>query len=70
MVRLLIAPGVTKNAINWLISPHAISGFKSDPVVQISQIGYHSDQQKVAVVELDNRERTFLPIELLCISEH
>ncbi len=53
VVRSLIPAGVTKNAVEWLISPNAIAGWKYKPVVHISQIGYHPKQAKVAIIELD-----------------
>ena len=53
IVRSLISPGATQGAVSWLVTPHALPGWISDPVVQVSQVGYHPAQQKWAVVELD-----------------
>jgi hypothetical protein len=53
VVRSPIARGAARNAVNWLVTPHAIPGWVSPPVVQVSQVGYHPAQQKWAVVELD-----------------
>lgn len=53
VVRTAIPPGATSNAIDWLIEPHAIPDWTYDPVVHVSQVGYHPDQQKVAVIETD-----------------
>ena len=58
VVRSLVAKGATKNAISWLVTPHAIAGWRSDPVVQVSQVGYHPLQEKIAVIELDKHDRT------------
>jgi hypothetical protein len=41
------------NAVEWLVAPHALPGWKYRPVVQVSQVGYHPSQEKVAVVETD-----------------
>lgn len=69
VLRSLVAKGATKNAIVWLVIPHAIEGWQSPPVVQVSQIGYHPNQSKIAVIELDkNDKRKFQP-ELLRIDE-
>ncbi len=62
VVRSTIAAGATKGAINWLVSPHALPGFKTAPVVQISQVGYHPVQQKWAIVELDRTDTTRFPV--------
>ena len=70
VVRSLVAKGATKNAIVWLVTPHAIEGWKSEPVVQVSQVGYHPDQSKIAVIELDKNDGRKLQPELLRISEN
>ncbi len=69
VVRSLIAKGATANAIVWLITPHAIANYKSEPVIQVSQVGYHPKQQKIAVIELDAKETNRYPIKLLRITD-
>jgi hypothetical protein len=56
VARSLVPAGATKGAIEWLVAPHAIPGWKSEPVIQVSQVGYHPKQRKVAVIELDQHE--------------
>lgn len=68
VVRALVPAGQTKNAIEWLVSPHAIPDWKSDPVIQISQVGYHPKQPKIAVIELDRHEADFRPVSLLRVT--
>ncbi|MDP4254015.1 MAG: AGE family epimerase/isomerase [Bacteroidota bacterium] len=70
VVRSLVPAGATRQAIEWLVSPHAVEGWKSDPVVQVSQVGYHPAQQKVAVIELDAKDARRLPVRLMRISEN
>ncbi len=53
VVRALVPANATASAIDWLITPHALPGWRSPPVVHVSQIGYHPAQRKVAVIELD-----------------
>jgi endoglucanase len=53
VVRALIPAGATARAIDWLIAPHALPGWRSPPVVHVSQVGYHPAQRKVAVIETD-----------------
>ena len=65
VVRSLVPKGATSNAIQWLVTPHAVPGWRSDPVVQVSQVGYHPAQQKVAVIELDAHDTRRFPAELL-----
>lgn len=70
VVRSLVPKGVTSNAIEWLVSPNAIEGWKSDPVVQISQVGYHPNQQKMAVIELDATDTIPQITSLLRLNEN
>jgi len=69
VVRSLVAKGATKNAIVWLVTPNAIEGWKSDPVIQVSQVGYHPNQKKVAVIELDKHDNKRLQASLLRVNE-
>lgn len=70
VLRSLVAKGASENAIEWLVTPHAIEGWKADPVVQVSQVGYHPKQQKIAVIELDANDKRRLPVSLLRIAEN
>ena len=56
VVRSLVAKGASKHAISWLVTPHVVNGWRSDPVVQVSQVGYHPAQEKIAVIELDKQD--------------
>ncbi|MFY0625263.1 MAG: glycoside hydrolase family 9 protein [Reichenbachiella sp.] len=59
IVRSLIPSGATNKAIEWTITPNVIEGWKYNPVVQVSQLGYHPNQKKTAIVELDGRQDEF-----------
>ena len=67
VVRSLVAAGATKGAIDWVITPHAIPGWKYQPVVHVSQIGYHPAQKKLAIVELDRDDTSADPVRVLRI---
>lgn len=69
VVRSLIEEGAAKGAIDWLVSPHALSGWKSRPVVQVSQVGYHPNQVKIAVIELDRTDHELKTVRILRVSE-
>jgi hypothetical protein len=69
VVRSLVPKGATRRAIEWLVTPHAIPGWISPPVVQVSQVGYHPKQPKMAVIETDRRDPRRPPVALLRISE-
>ena len=56
IIRSTVPSGATKNAIQWQVTPHAIPGWTYDPVVHVSQVGYHPAQPKVAIIEIDKRD--------------
>jgi endoglucanase len=47
---------VTENAIEWVITPNVVESWMYPAVVQTSQVGYHPNQRKTAIIELDKRE--------------
>jgi hypothetical protein len=53
IVRSVVPAGASSRAIEWVVTPHAIPGWKYEPVVHVSQVGYHPKQKKTAVVETD-----------------
>jgi hypothetical protein len=57
VVRSEVPSGATKNAIEWLVEPTVTEHFKQKPVVHVSQVGYHSNQPKIATLELDKSEK-------------
>ncbi|MBP3714614.1 MAG: glycoside hydrolase family 9 protein [Phocaeicola sp.] len=69
VLRSEIQPGVTKGAVKWIIRPNVVMGWRYDPVFQISQVGYHPGQQKVAVIEVDHREKLKMDMEVLRVDE-
>ena len=55
IVRAVAAAGESR-VIDWVIRPHAVPGWRAAPVVQVSQVGYHPRQAKVAIIELDEAD--------------
>jgi hypothetical protein len=48
-----IPEGVGKGALEWIITPGILPGWLHKPVISVSQAGYHPEQEKKAVIELD-----------------
>jgi endoglucanase len=69
VVRALVPAGATAGAIDWLITPHALPGWRAPPVVHVSQVGYHPAQRKVAVIEVDAAETGARRAALIRIGE-
>lgn len=53
VVRSLIPPNRTENAVVWHIRPNVVPGWTRPPVVAYNQLGYTPERTKVAVLELD-----------------
>lgn len=69
IVQSKIQPGASKGAVEWIIKPNAIPGWQRDPVISISQVGYHPEQVKQAIIELDPRTTQFNNATLLRIGK-
>ncbi|MDR2498225.1 MAG: glycoside hydrolase family 9 protein, partial [Tannerellaceae bacterium] len=69
VVRSDLAVGVTKEAVKWVITPNAVNDWTYQPVIQVSQVGYHPAQPKVAIIELDKRDSKRLKPVLYQITE-
>jgi endoglucanase len=69
VVRSPIPENATVHAIEWVITPHAVAGWKYGPVVQVSQIGYHPAQSKTAIIELNRRGNELHTARLVRIME-
>ena len=57
VLRSEIAPGATKGAVKWIITPNVVPGWLYAPVIQTSQVGYHPNQPKEAIIETDSRDQ-------------
>jgi len=53
IVRTSIPANATKNAIEWVVTPNVVKGWKYEPVLQVSQMGYTTKQPKKLIIEQD-----------------
>ncbi len=53
IIRSEIPEATTHGALEWVITPNLLSGWIRKPVISLSQVGYHPDQVKQAIIELD-----------------
>lgn len=65
-----VPAGITENAIQWIITPNVVENWLYPPVVQTSQVGYHPNQSKMAIIELDKRESKYEKPVLYKITEY
>ena len=69
VVRSLVAPGKTRNAVEWVIEANSIENFVKDPTLHINQVGYHPEQEKVALIEQDKTDEKIRSTSLIRFSE-
>lgn len=70
VVRELIPAGKTGIIIQWMLTPNSIANWVREPVISHSQVGYHPDQQKVAVIELDPNDKPLASATLYRIGDN
>lgn len=57
VVRSMLPAGKTGKVLTWTVEPNAIKGWVREPNIGFSQVGYRSMQPKVAVIELDRKDK-------------
>jgi hypothetical protein len=70
IVRTPVPAGATKNAVEWVVTPHVVSGWRSEPVIQVSQVGYTPSQPKRVVIEQDSRDQERSLLEIYRLTEN
>jgi endoglucanase len=56
IVRSLIPPKKSGKVLEWYLEPNAIPNWKRTPVIGFSQVGYHPNHEKTAIIELDKND--------------
>ena len=57
VVRSLLPAGKTGKVLTWTVEPNAIDGWIREPNIGFSQMGYIPSQPKIAVIELDKKDK-------------
>ncbi|GHS98633.1 hypothetical protein FACS189421_07580 [Bacteroidia bacterium] len=68
VVRSLLPAGKSGKIVEWFITAETQKDWIRKPVIAHSQVGYHPDQQKVAVIELDKNDERESPVQLLKVN--
>ena len=69
VVRTLIPAGKTGKVVEWKLTPTVIPDWIRSPVIGYSQVGYHPQQEKVAVIELDKNDTPLSSAALLKLDD-
>ena len=69
VVRSLIPGKKSGKVVEWFLEANTIPGWIRKPIIGHSQLGYHPDQKKTAVLELDKNDKPLKTARLLKITE-
>jgi len=64
IVRSIVPAKVTKSAVEWIVTPNVIADWFYEPVIQVSQLGYHPEQTKRVVIEQGQRDEKWSKISI------
>ncbi|MCL1938934.1 MAG: glycoside hydrolase family 9 protein [Candidatus Azobacteroides sp.] len=64
VIRSLLPAGKSGKIAEWLITAQTIPNWTRRPVIAHSQAGYHPEQQKIAMIELDKNDKPLSSIQL------
>lgn len=62
--------GSSKKSFSLKISPSIDTEWTKEPIIQVSQVGYHPKQRKIAFLEVDPRTVEVHDMELLVLNEN
>ena len=68
VVRSEIPAGKSGDVIRWQLNASTVKNWTRSPMIAHSQVGYHPGQKKVAVIELDARDKKAKRAELIRIA--
>ncbi|MCU4174312.1 glycoside hydrolase family 9 protein [Carboxylicivirga sp. N1Y90] len=57
ITRSILPSNQTGDVLKWHVEPNSIENWVRKPNIGFSQVGYHPDQKKVAVIELDQNDK-------------
>ncbi|MBP7506558.1 MAG: glycoside hydrolase family 9 protein [Prolixibacteraceae bacterium] len=69
VVRSILPAGKTGKVLTWTVEPNAIKGWIREPNIGFSQVGYIPSQPKVAVIELDKKDKPQAKASIFKIGE-
>ncbi|MDH7513020.1 MAG: glycoside hydrolase family 9 protein [Clostridiales bacterium] len=69
MIQAVLPSGSPASKYSVRITPRVDPSWRRRPVIQVSQVGYHPDQKKTAVLELDSRTVEVEKIRILGADE-
>jgi endoglucanase len=68
VARSILPSNQTGEVLKWYVEPHTIENWVREPNIGFSQVGYHPNQKKVAVIELDKNDTPLLQASIYKIT--
>ncbi len=68
VVRTLIPEAKTGKVVEWFLTANTINNWVRPPMIAHSQLGYHPNQNKIAVIELDKNDTPLKSARLLKVT--
>jgi len=69
IVYAALPPNSSQNHFSIEITPRINPDWRREPVIQVSQVGYHPDQRKVAILEVDSRTKDIEKMKLVYLDK-
>jgi endoglucanase len=69
IVRSILPENKTGKVLSWYVEPNTIPNWKREPVIGFSQVGYMPNQNKVAVIELDQNDTPLTTATIFKLNE-
>jgi endoglucanase len=69
IVRSLLPANKTGKVLTWYLEPNAVSNWIRQPNIGFSQVGYTPNQEKIAVIELDQNDTPLTTASLFQITQ-
>jgi endoglucanase len=70
VVRTLIPSNQTGKVVEWTLAPNIIPNWTKPPMIAHSQVGYYPDQEKIAVIELDKKDKPLQNASVLRLTDN
>ena len=64
VVQSLVPAGASAEAVHWVLTPHIEKDWRRPPAILHSQVGYHPDQRKQAIIECSKETKKFDKVQL------
>ncbi|MBO7247891.1 MAG: glycoside hydrolase family 9 protein, partial [Bacteroidaceae bacterium] len=69
VLRSILPAGKTGKVLSWIVEPNAIENWIREPNIGFSQMGYVPDQPKIAVIELDKKDKPLAKASIIKVND-